>query len=138
MTVLDAYCAYLEGLTPDDLGRLEAYVAPNVRFIDPFNDVTGVDAMRRVFQHMFDNIGDVRFTVQRKLIDEDAAMLAWRFDATLRDRPWSFDGTSVLVFDADGQVVSHVDHWDAARNFYERLPVIGWLLARLRGSWAIR
>ena len=37
-------------------------------------------------------------------------------------------------FDAEGRVTSHRDYWDAAEELYMTLPVIGWLMRRLRGA----
>jgi steroid delta-isomerase len=126
------YCAFLEALTPQSLARLAEHVAEDVRFADPFNDVRGRDAMVRVFRDMFEAVGPVRFTISRKACDGRTCMLAWRFSATLRGRPWDFDGTSVVLFGTDGKVIEHIDHWDAADAFYGKLPVIGSLLAAIR------
>ncbi len=134
----EAYCRYLENLTPETLARLGDYVTDDVRFKDPFNDVRGRDAMRRVFIHMFETLGQIRFTVHHAARDDDTLLIAWRFESRLRALPWAFDGTSVVRFAADGRVREHIDHWDAASDFYERLPLIGWLLARLRARVAIR
>ena len=128
----DRYRACLEGLTADSLDDLRALIAPGVRFADPFNDVTGADAMIAVFRDLFDRLGPVGFTVLDLMHDGDRCMMHWRFTARLRGRPWSFSGTSVVTFDAGGLVREHVDHWDAAADFYERLPVIGWQLAWIR------
>ena len=110
----------------------------DVRFKDPFNDVRGVDAMARVFRHMFENVGDIRFTVAHSVAAGATCLMAWRFEGRLRGKTWAFDGASVICFAPDGRVREHIDHWDAARDFYERLPVIGWLLAWLRGRLALR
>ncbi len=132
-----AYCRYLEDLTTERLDRLTDYVAADVRFRDPFNDTRGADAMAGVFRHMFDSLRDVRFRVLHAAASGETCLLSWRFDALLGARAWSFDGTSVVRFGADGRVLEHVDHWDAAREFYERLPVIGWLLRGLRRRIAV-
>jgi len=132
------YRRYLETLTPVSLDRLSDYVADDVRFKDPFNEVRGVDKMARVFRHMFENVDDIRFTVDQALANGDRCLMAWRFEGKLGGVPWAFDGTSVLRFGDDGRVVEHVDHWDAGQDFYERLPVIGWLLRWIRGRLAIR
>ena len=63
-SVHERYRRYLEDLSSATLGDLETYVTADVRFKDPFNDVRGVDAMRRVFQHMFENVQDVKFCAQ--------------------------------------------------------------------------
>jgi len=132
------YRHYLETLTPESLDRLSDYVADDVRFEDPFNEVRGVDKMARVFRHMFENVDDIRFTVDHALSDGDRCLMGWRFEGNLGGDPWVFDGTSVLRFGDDGRVIDHVDHWDAGQAFYERLPVIGWMLRRIRNRLAIR
>lgn len=133
----ERYRRYLETLTPETLERLGDHVAEDIRFADPFNDVTGVDAMRRVFQHMFETVGPVGFSVRHIAGDGAVALMAWRFSAALRGRPWAFDGTSVVRFNQDGRVVEHIDHWDAAGALYERLPLIGSLMKWLRGRLSI-
>ncbi len=128
----EGYRRYLETLTPASLDRLSDYVAPDVRFADPFNDVRGIDGMTRVFRHMFDNLGEVRFAVRHCVSDGRTCLMAWRFESRLRGEPWAFDGVSVVRFDDGGKVIEHIDHWDAARDFYERLPLVGGLLRALR------
>ena len=135
---INTYAAFLEGLTADNLSELANHVTSDVRFVDPFNDVTGVDQMTRVFAAMFSEVGPVRFSVKEMRGDTSTGMLAWHFEAQLRGKMWSFAGTSVVRFSPDGRVAEHIDHWDAAQNFYERLPVIGWLLGALRRQLATR
>jgi steroid delta-isomerase len=134
----ERYRQYLETLTPTKLERLGDYVTEDVRFRDPFNDVTGEEAMRRIFQHMFEAVGPVTFRVSRMATDADHCLMSWRFEAILRGRPWAFDGMSEVRFGADGRVVEHIDYWDAASAFYERLPLIGPPLKWLRGRLAVR
>jgi steroid delta-isomerase len=134
----DRYRQYLETLTPETLDSLGDYVSDNVRFADPFNDVTGVDAMLRVFRHMFETVGPVAFHVTHAACDGATCLMSWQFSATLRGKPWVFYGTSVIRFDTGGKVIEHIDHWDAAGAFYERLPVIGQLLTWLRGRLTVR
>lgn len=133
----ERYRTYLETLTPESMARLDEFVSSDVRFKDPFTEVTGIDAMAQVFHHMFENLGPVAFKVHELAVDGDVCLMTWRFDAELRGRPWSFEGASSIRFDADGRVIEHIDHWDAASAFYERLPFIGWMLARIRARLAI-
>jgi len=134
----DRYQRYLETLTPESLKAISDYVTEDVRFKDPFNDVRGVDAMIHVFRHMFENVHGVRFTVRHALTDGVTCLMEWRFEGILGGAPWAFDGASRITFAADGRVCEHIDYWDVAGNFYERLPVIGWLLARLRQRLEVR
>ena len=128
----DNYRRYLETLRPETLPELLKYVSADVHFQDPFNDVHGIDAMAEIFRHMFELVGPVRFTVYQAQADGRVGLFSWRFEGQLFGKPWVFNGTSVITFDEDGMVIVHIDHWDAAQNFYERLPLIGWLFAWLR------
>lgn len=138
MTSVEAYRRYLETLTPESLAQLDAFVAPDVRFADPFNDVTGAGAMRQVFEEMFASVQDIAFKVDDLAVSGPTALLSWRFDGTLCGRPFTLEGMSRIRFDADGRVREHVDHWDSATQFYMHLPIIGWLLKYVRGRMATR
>lgn len=138
MEAAQSYRRFLETLSPASLQRLPEFVHHDVHFRDPFNDVRGADAMAQVFRHMFDNVPGVAFSVQHLAIDANVCLMSWRFTGTLFGQRWAFDGTSVVLFNNDGHVTSHTDYWDAARTFYERLPVIGWLLAAIRRRIAVR
>lgn len=132
---LDAYAAFYETLTPASLARLADHVTPDVHFRDPFNDVRGIDRLRRILEHMFSVTDNSRFVVTDRAFGADAAYVRWRY--TFRPKgaagaPWEIVGLSELSFGADGRVISHIDHWDAAGQFYERIPVLGALLRLAR------
>jgi len=133
----ESYQRFLETLTPGSLDTLHEHVTADVHFKDPFNDVHTAADMARVFRHMFENVRDIRFVVHSAMAEDDRCLMSWRFEGRLRGRPWIFDGTSAIRFAEDGRVCEHIDYWDAAGNFYERLPLIGWLLATLRRRLAV-
>ena len=129
---LDDLCTFFETLTPQSLGRFTEFYATDASFKDPFNEVRGVDAIRRIFEHMFRQVKNPRFVVVERLAEADRAMLVWEFHFLRRGAPQIIRGASHLHFDAEGRVVSHRDYWDAAEELYMTLPVIGWLMRRLR------
>jgi hypothetical protein len=134
------YARLFEALTPEGLDVLGERFAPDARFKDPFNDVQGVDAIRRVFEHMFRSCHDPRFVVHDFAGHASVGYLHWDFQAGVgpvsRPKRLFIQGVSRVTFDADGRVTSHIDYWDAGEYFYEALPLIGSLLraikARLR------
>jgi steroid Delta-isomerase len=137
---LAQYADYFERMTPQTVGNLRTLAAPDIRFKDPFNDVHGVERMERCMQAMFADATDVRFEVIDRVVQGERAYLRWRFffkpKRLPHGAPWQIDGMSELRFDADGRVTEHIDHWDAASQFYARLPVLGallrWVQRRLR------
>lgn len=127
-----AYVAMLEKLDGASLDRLDGFVDADVRFSDPFVDVTGAEAMKRVFAKMFRHTAPVTFTVTALAARDRTAFAAWDFRYRLRGEDVAFPGTSRIEFGRDGKVTRHADSWDAARGFYEALPVVGFVLRRLR------
>ncbi len=125
--------ALFEQLTPAALARLGEVYADEVRFVDPFNDVTGLAPMRRIFEHMFETLQAPRFTVLTRFAAGDEAFLTWDF----RFRRGTgaellIHGGSHLRFAPDGRVLLHRDYWDAAQQVYEQLPLLGAVLRWLR------
>lgn len=129
---------YFEGITPERVAELRELYAADARFKDPFNEVRGIQAIERIFAHMFVSLYEPRFVVTKVVAQGDDCFLTWdfvfrfkRFDtATVQ----TVRGASHLVFGADGKVALHRDYWDAAEELYEKLPVLGgvmrWLKAR--------
>lgn len=125
---------FFEHLSPADLTRLDTLYAEHARFKDPFNDGSGIAAVRAVFEHMFRSLDAPRFEVRDIVAEGDRACLTWDFHFRFqRSRtPQCVHGASLLHFDAQGRIVLHRDYWDAAQELYEKLPLIGVLMRWLR------
>jgi hypothetical protein len=131
---IEPFQQYLETLTAETVPQILDLVASDVRFIDPFHDVSGAQAMQRVFAAIFVSLKNVRFTVIDRAWSGNAWYLRWRFEGDRRQggQMFEFDGMSEIYFNDEGRVRLYRDHWDAATGFYEKLPVLGWVLRLLR------
>jgi steroid Delta-isomerase len=128
----ERYVDFLEAMTPADLDRLDEICAAGVKFRDPFNDVTGVAAYRRVLSKMFADVGQPGFVVSGQALAGDRLLLRWHFAARgPGGRPLEFEGMSDICFDAAGRVVSHSDFWDAGQ-VYDKVPLLGSLVRLVR------
>ena len=133
---LERLIAFYHDLTPQSVTRIAELYSADAYFKDPFNEVRGVDAVQRVFTHMFRQVDVPRFTVTERVADENGAMLVWEF--RFRMRLWGrgenqvVRGVSHLKFGSDGKVSYHRDYWDAAEELYAKLPGIGSLMRILR------
>jgi steroid delta-isomerase len=128
-----------EGISPDTLDAVAELYALDARFKDPFNEVQGPEAIRRIFEHMFESLDEPRFVVHEAIVQGRQAFLAWDFHFRMKrfDRaPQIIRGGSHLVLAADGRITLHRDYWDAAEELYEKLPLVGslmrWLKKRAR------
>ena len=132
MTAVDAVIAFYESLEPAMLPRLEEIYAVDASFKDPFTEVRGLDAIRRIFEHMFATLHAPRFVVTGRVADADRAVLIWEFRFGEHGRERTIRGATHLIFDAHGRIRDHRDYWDAAEELYATLPLLGWLMRRLQ------
>jgi len=123
---------YFESLTPDAVARLSEHYAANAWFKDPFNEVTGLEAIRRVFAHMYRQVEEPRFRVTDRVIDDNGALLVWDFSFRLGRRAIVVRGATHLRFNGRGKVAYHRDYWDTAEELYSKLPLLGTLTRLLR------
>lgn len=133
---VDALVPFYEHLRPDDVPRFDTYYRHDASFRDPFNHVSSVESIKRIFSHMFRQVNDPAFRVTKTIIGEGDAILFWTFHFRFRGLgckdAQSLEGVTHLVFDEQGLVTLHRDYWDAAEELYGRLPVIGSLMRGLQ------
>ncbi|MFT3736153.1 MAG: nuclear transport factor 2 family protein [Rhodocyclaceae bacterium] len=137
---LEALVRWYETLTPASVAQVATHYAADAHFVDPFNDVRGVEAIAAIFEHMFRQVELPRFVVERAFVHDREAMLRWSFEFVSQGRAHVVPGATALSFDADGKVCQHRDYWDPAREIYAGLPLIGplirWLTRRLTAPMA--
>ena len=135
---LQRYIDFYENLTPDNLDRLLGVMTDNVRFFDPFNDVTGRDKVRLIFEDMFRYLDSPRFTITHAASVTGAqrcGLMRWELQAMPKRgarKNVRIIGMSEVYLTTDGRICEHIDHWDTGQQFYERIPLLGWLLRRVR------
>ena len=126
---------FYEELTPESVSRFGEFYAADAYFKDPFNEVRGIDAIRRIFAHMYRQVGEPRFVVTGQVIDAGGAMLIWEFHfrtGRCSGTAQVIRGVSHLRFDAEGKVAYHRDYWDTGEELYMKLPGLGLLMRGLR------
>lgn len=134
MSGLDRVAAYFESLTPESVGEIGRYYAPDCYFKDPFNEVRALPEIQRILSRMFQQLDAPRFAVRGKVAQGAEAFLIWdmsfRFHGGTKDQ--CVHGVSHLRFGSDGKVIYHRDYWDAAEELYAKLPLVGALMRWLK------
>ncbi|MGE5769377.1 MAG: nuclear transport factor 2 family protein [Betaproteobacteria bacterium] len=137
---LDPLIRFYHDLSIESVARFPEFYSEDAYFKDPFNEVRGLPAIQRIFTHMFSQVGEPRFVVTGRVVDEGGAMLIWEF--YFRVRLWGrgetqvMRGVSHLKFAADGKVDYHRDYWDTGEELYMNLPALGTLMRGLRRALA--
>lgn len=126
---------FYENLSPQTVAQVRAIYALDASFKDPFNEVRGHAAIVRIFEHMYVQVLQPRFTVVSSIARGGEAFLTWEFHfhmKRLAGAPQCVRGATHIRFDADGLVAMHRDYWDAAEELYEKLPLLGGCMRLLK------
>ncbi|MBC8007483.1 MAG: nuclear transport factor 2 family protein [Prolixibacteraceae bacterium] len=133
---IEAILHFYETLTPERVRDFGFYYSDDAYFKDPFNEVQGLEDIRRIFARMFQQVIDPRFVVREKVGDARGLFLVW--DMRFRMKSWKprqqqiIRGVSHLRFGEDDKVTYHRDYWDTGEELYGKLPLIGGAVRFLR------
>jgi steroid delta-isomerase len=125
MSPLESWAGFWSRLSADTLDRLDDLASPDLRFVDPFNDVSGRAPVKALLRRMLGELGCASFVVQDWAMGAKGGYLRWDFSATIAGQRLLLEGMSEVRFDPDGKVILHRDHWDAGGQVYARVPLLG-------------
>ena len=129
---LAAMAGFLNSLTAAKLANLGDIYSPAVEFQDPLNQTKGLAALRRVYEHLFEQLNEVSMSVTDAHGDDRTGFLLWTMSYRFRGKQRTITGTSHLKFAADGPIVAQQDHWDASFPVYGEFPVVGWAMRAIK------
>ena len=134
------YAERFGSLTPDSLENLSELLDKDIVFTDPFNRIDGSDEFIAVFEHMFEVMREPRFHILDLAASKGAGYIKWRMTGRLKKRPElgvNIVGMSEVVFNDDGMLIRHIDHWDSASQLLSQIPVAGWFVRKLMQIFTI-
>ncbi|SDW65086.1 nuclear transport factor 2 family protein [Marinobacter mobilis] len=115
-------------------GLAEVY-ASDVRFIDPFTRVSGLDDLGHYFTDAYENVISARFDFEDPTLQGDTCALPWIMHLNHRrlrnGQTLLVDGISYLHLQ-DGLICYHRDYFDAGQLIYQNVPVLGAVIRWLR------
>ena len=118
------------------MNDLESFFAQNAHFKDPFNDVIGLNAIRKIFTHMFATTTNPEFIILHNAHSDNILFINWRFEFQKNNIHWKLDGCSRVSFDSNNKVIEHIDYWDPAEQIYAKIgllkPLMNFLVKRLK------
>lgn len=124
-----------EHIEVNRISELMAHYSTDATFKDPFQEVSGKEAIAHIFRKMFDQLNNPSFKFLSITHNSSEASILWEFNFQFKrwnTSPQSLKGVSWLTFDESGLITSHIDYWDPAEGIYEKLPVLGYLMRFLK------
>jgi len=121
-----------ETITPE---LISSCYADDIVFQDPFHQVKGIGKLTEYFVSMYSNVEHISFNFTNSCHADDRSMLRWTMQFShpriRAGERVSVEGCSELQWH-DGKIVRHQDFFDAGAMLYEHLPVLGWVIRKLK------
>lgn len=134
---LAKYLTNLETLTKDSIPSVLEMIDDNFAFSDPFNNIKGKSEYDKVLQAALEDSLEIEFKITKIIREERIAFVSWDYNfipanKVLGSKRIFVQGMSEIRIAESGLIAYHKDFWDVASTIYERIPVLGGILAGLR------
>lgn len=138
---LEEYIAFFENMSPRSTVFIRNLGDLGMHFRDPFHDVWGLDEVEKILEKKANTTPRIRYRLKDygwASSDAYTVYLRWSVSFEEKGRSHEMDSMSEIVFSREGKVMAHIEHWDAGEHVYERLPVLGPLLRRIKKRLALK
>ena len=130
--------AFYTDMHKSDFSTIDTLYAPGIEFQDAVQKVTGRSALKAYFQHGLGNAERCSFHFEQVSVSANNAFLVWemhlKHPSIGSGKDIFVPGATWLQFDQNtGLITLHKDFCDLGAMVYEHLPVIGFLIRKVRG-----
>ena len=125
-SIVKNYINLFNNLSADNINEFDNLISKDIIFVDPFNNIKGINAFKNIFYHMFENLNEPRFSVIDYSINKQRVFLKWKMTFFAFKSLQTIEGMSELLLNDAGQVASHTDYWDSLNGLFIKIPFIGY------------
>ena len=124
---INNYLNLFSNLNKENIKKFDDLVVKDIIFIDPFNNIKGLDNFKNVFYHMFDTVEEPKFDIVDYAQNKDHIFLKWKMTFYAFKASQTIEGMSDITLNKEGKVISHLDYWDSLNGIFIKLPFLGFL-----------
>ena len=125
-SVVKKYIYLFSNLSIDNINEFDDIISKDIIFIDPFNNIKGINAFKKNFYHMFENVKEPKFFILDYSMNKQRVFLKWKMTFFAFKSLQTIEGMSELVLNDAGKVASHIDYWDSLNGIFIKIPFIGY------------
>jgi ketosteroid isomerase-like protein len=125
-------------LNKDNLSQVvDQFYHEDLEFFDPIEKIKGREEMKKYYGNMYKNVKEIRFDFSEMVSQGDTVVGVWvmtlKTDSLNDGKPFSVEGNSLIRF-KDGKAIYHRDYFDMGAFIYERIPVVGWMVRKVKSK----
>ena len=124
---INNYLNLFSNLNKENIKKFDDLVVKDIIFIDPFNNIKGLENFKNIFYHMFDTVEEPKFDIVDYAQNKDHIFLKWKMTFYAFKASQTIEGMSDITLNNEGKVISHLDYWDSLNGIFIKLPFLGFL-----------
>lgn len=139
MSVIERFSAFYQHLSSDSLRQIGDIYADTITFIDPVTRHTGLAQVTAYFAALLENTRTCECRIQSVCSRDHEHWVRWtmtfQHDRLKSGAPITVEGVTELHVE-DDKIVYHRDYYDMGEMLYEHVPVLGWVVQRIKKGMA--
>jgi hypothetical protein len=132
----DKIIYFFENLTKEKLHLVTEFYHPQVKFIDPVGTLDSAEKIKRYYEGMYKNVNKIKFDFSEFHESGKTVVAVWTMtletDKLNSGDPIKVDGNSVITFDDEGKAIYHRDYFDMGAFVYEHIPMLGFVVKKIK------
>ena len=120
------YINLFSNLSPENINQFDDLISNDIVFIDPFNNIKGVNAFKKIFYHMFENVQEPKFLILDYSINKQRVFLKWKMTFFAFKSLQIIEGMTELLLNDEGKISIHKDYWDSLNGIFIKIPFLGY------------
>lgn len=125
-----------QNLTKDRLELIDQFYSKDILFIDPVGKIEGSKKITAYYKNLYQNVKKIRFDFSEVYESNETVIAVWSMyletEKLNGGEGFTVEGTSVIKFNSEGKAVFHRDYFDMGAFIYERIPLLGALIKKIR------
>ncbi len=118
--------------------KLKLIYSHEIEFIDPVKDISGLDALTDYFHNLYKNVEHCHFTILNHIACDNHHAIEWNMNLKhhrlAKNREIQLEGASFIRFN-ESKVCYHRDYYDLGALIYERIPILGTAVKKVRNAF---
>lgn len=123
-------------LRATNLEILDDFYAKDVSFLDPLGEHKGLDSVKKYYGNLYKNVESIRFEFSDSITEGSKHLVVWKMFLKAKSlnsgKEMTLDGNSVIEFGPENKVVYHRDYFDMGEFIYEQIPVLGYIVRKVK------
>jgi hypothetical protein len=137
-TIITNFVDNINSLSSSNVNEvLKQTYTHDIKFIDPVKNINGLDDLTSYFLSLYKSVEHCHFTITNYISHGDNHSIEWemklKHKRLAKNKEINLHGASFLRFQ-DNKVCYHRDYYDLGAMIYERIPILGAVIRKVRNA----